>query len=89
MPTVFEVLPGFEFVDWFAFMAPPKRPAAITEKRSQAIVEVLRMPEVAKRLDDLTYTAVVSTPAEAAALIEKENDYWRQLIDSIGMSQVK
>jgi tripartite-type tricarboxylate transporter receptor subunit TctC len=89
VPAVSEVLPGFEFVDWFMFVAPPKTPAAVTEKLSQAIGEVLRMSDVVKRLDDLTYTPVGGAPAEAAALIRKENDHWRQLIDSIGMTQVK
>jgi tripartite-type tricarboxylate transporter receptor subunit TctC len=89
VPSISEVLPGFEIVDWFGVLAPPKTPAAIAQKLSQEIAETLRMPDVAKRLTQLGYTPVGSTPADMAALIRKENDYWRAVIESVGTMKSK
>jgi len=89
VPAISEVLPGFEVVDWFGVVAPPKTPAAIAEKLSREIAEALRMPDVAKRLTQLGYTPVGSTPADTATLIKKDSDYWRGVIDSVGMNKSK
>jgi tripartite-type tricarboxylate transporter receptor subunit TctC len=89
VPAISEVLPGYEAVDWYGVLAPPKTPAAIAEKLAREIAEILRMPDVAKRLAQLAFTPVGSTPAETAARIGKESDYWRQFIDSIGMTKSK
>jgi tripartite-type tricarboxylate transporter receptor subunit TctC len=89
VPAISEVLPGFEFVVWFGMVAPPKTPAAIADKLSREITETLRMPDVAKRLAQLGYNPVGSTPADMAALIRKDNDYWRGAIESVGMTKSK
>jgi tripartite-type tricarboxylate transporter receptor subunit TctC len=89
VPTISEALPGFEVVDWFGVAAPPKTPAAIAEKVSRDLAETLRMPEVAGRIAKLGYTSVGSTPSEMAALIKKETAYWREVIESVGMTHSK
>jgi tripartite-type tricarboxylate transporter receptor subunit TctC len=89
VPTISEVLPDYVIVDWFGVVAPPNTPAAIAEKVSQDIAEVLRMPDVAQRLTKLGYTPVGSTPADMATLIRKENDYWREVIEAVGMTKSK
>jgi tripartite-type tricarboxylate transporter receptor subunit TctC len=89
VPTISEVLPGFEVVDWFGVVAPPKTPAAIAKKVSQGIAETMRIPEVASRITKLGYTVVGGTPADMAALIKKENDYWREVIEAAGMTHSK
>jgi tripartite-type tricarboxylate transporter receptor subunit TctC len=83
VPTVAELLPGYEMVDWFGMVAPPKTPPAIAEKLSREIAEILRMPDVAERLVQLAYTPVGSTPAETAAFINHQKEYWRGVIDLI------
>jgi tripartite-type tricarboxylate transporter receptor subunit TctC len=85
VPTVSETLPGVSFADWFAVVAPPKTPPEIVAKLSQAIVETIRAPDIAKRLDDLYLTPVGSSPAETAALIKKESELWRQTIAATGI----
>jgi tripartite-type tricarboxylate transporter receptor subunit TctC len=89
VPTVSEVLPGFEVVDWFGVAAPPRTSPSIADKLSRDIAEVLRMPDVAQRLLKLGYTPVGSTPGEMAALIGKERDYWREVIEAVGMTKSK
>ena len=62
VPAVAEILPGFVSTTWFAVVAPPRSSPAIAAKLSAAIAEILRLPDVAKRLQDLTLTPVGSTP---------------------------
>jgi tripartite-type tricarboxylate transporter receptor subunit TctC len=85
LPTVSETLPGVSFADWFAVVAPPKTPPAIAAALSQAIVEIVRAPDIAKRLDDLYLTPVGTSPAETAALIKQESELWRQTIAAAGI----
>jgi tripartite-type tricarboxylate transporter receptor subunit TctC len=89
VPAISEVLPGFEFVVWFGMVAPPRTPTAIADKLSQEITETLRMPDVAERITQLGYTLVGSTQVEMAALIRKDNEYWRGAIESVGMTKSK
>ena len=50
VPTVSEVLPGFLAVVWYGMVAPPGTPAAITNRISAAVAEVMKQPDAAKRL---------------------------------------
>jgi tripartite-type tricarboxylate transporter receptor subunit TctC len=85
LPTVSETLPGVSFADWFAVVAPPKTPPAIAAKLSLAIVEIIRAPDIAKRLGDLYLTPVGASPEETAALIKQESEQWRQTIAATGL----
>ncbi len=85
VPAVAEILPGFVSTTWFAVVAPPRSSPAIAAKLSAAIAEILRLPDVAKRLQDLTLTPVGNTPSETAAFIHEERNRWRQVIVSAGI----
>jgi tripartite-type tricarboxylate transporter receptor subunit TctC len=87
VPSISEVLPGYEVTEWYGVVAPPKTPAAIAEKVAKEIAETLRMPDVARRLAKIGYTPVGSTPAEMAALTRKGSDYWRGVIESVGLTK--
>lgn len=83
--TVAEIYPGVAHEDWFAVVAPPKTPPEVAAKLSQAIVEALKMPDVAKRIADNNFTAVGATPAETAALMKSESEKFRQVIVQAGI----
>jgi tripartite-type tricarboxylate transporter receptor subunit TctC len=85
VPTISEALPGFAHVEWFAIVAPPKTPDAIAAKLSIAIAEILALPDVAKRLDDLAAVPVGGTPDQAATFIKAEDARWKELIDTTGL----
>jgi tripartite-type tricarboxylate transporter receptor subunit TctC len=65
--------------------APPKTPAALAEKLSQAIAEALGQPEAAKRLADLSAEPIASTPAAMAALMKEDAERWRAVIRAAGV----
>ena len=86
VPTVSEAVPGFAHTEWFAMVAPPGTPADITSKLSTAIAEILKQPDIGKRLADFTAVPVGATPEETAAFIKAESNRWRGLIDATGLN---
>ena len=71
VPTVAEKFPGYVVTSWNAWVAPPKTDAAIVAKLSAAIAEIVRMPDVNKRLRDMSAIPVGNSPAEAAKRIAR------------------
>jgi tripartite-type tricarboxylate transporter receptor subunit TctC len=80
VPTLAETYPGFVASSWFAIVAPPRTAPALVAKLSQAMGEILRMPDVVQRLRDLGATPIGGTPAETAAFIKLETERWRKVI---------
>jgi tripartite-type tricarboxylate transporter receptor subunit TctC len=85
VPPISETLPGFQVTTWFAMVAPPKTPPEIAAKLSAAIAEILRMPDVAKRLEESHATPVGSNPAETAARFKEETERWHRIIRTAGI----
>ncbi|MBI2960866.1 MAG: tripartite tricarboxylate transporter substrate binding protein [Betaproteobacteria bacterium] len=85
VPAMAELLAGFVVSPWWGMVAPPKTPAAITEKVSATVAEALKRPDVAKRLAEMgNLAAVGSTPAEMAQFLKLERERWGNLIRAIG-----
>ncbi len=80
-----EFYPGFVSIAWFSISAPPKTPAAIAEKLSAAIAEILKQPDVANRLQALSAEAIGSTPAGMAAIMKEDAERWRGVIRAAGV----
>jgi tripartite-type tricarboxylate transporter receptor subunit TctC len=85
LPTLAEVYPGFASVTWFAIVAPPKTSAGIARQLSQAINEILQLPDVGKRLDELHTTPVGGSPEDTALFPKRESERWRKVIVSVGI----
>ena len=85
IPAMSEVLPGFAVAPWWGMVAPPRTPSAIAEKISAAVAEVLRQPDVAKRLLDMgSIEAIGNSPAEMVLFMRQERERWGNLIRAIG-----
>jgi tripartite-type tricarboxylate transporter receptor subunit TctC len=80
VPTMAEVVPGYQSTVWIGMVAPPKTPAAIANKLSSAVAEIVRQPDVAKRLTELSIDGVGSTPGEMALFMKQESDRWGKVI---------
>jgi tripartite-type tricarboxylate transporter receptor subunit TctC len=85
VPAIAETLPGIVHTDWFAVVAPPKTPPDIAIRLSRDIAEVIKLPDVAKRIAQFTVTAVGDSPPETAALIKRESELYRALIAAAGI----
>ena len=53
LPTVAETLPGFEAVSWGGVMAPAGTPPEIIARLNAEINRILKMPDVAEKLQAL------------------------------------
>jgi tripartite-type tricarboxylate transporter receptor subunit TctC len=80
LPTVAEVLPGFEITGWQGVAVPAKTPAVIVKKLHAEIVKALQTPEVRELLAKQGATAHAESPAEFTAFIKAE----RQRIARVG-----
>jgi tripartite-type tricarboxylate transporter receptor subunit TctC len=85
IPALGDVYSGVVHEDWFAVVAPPRTPAQIADKLSQAIAETLKLPDVAKRISEAGFTSVGSSPAQTAAMIKAESDKFRPIIAEAGI----
>ena len=84
-PTLAETLPGFEAVAWFGIVAPPKTPRAVAEKISASVIDVLKLPDVQKRLADLSAEPMGLTPEETAGYMKRETERWAAVIRAAGV----
>lgn len=80
VPAVSETLPGFESVAWYAVVAPPKTPKAITEKINADINEALRDPQLQDRLKKLSAEVVGGSTEATAKYLREEVDRWNKVI---------
>lgn len=81
IPTVAESgFPGFEALNWYAFVAPGKTPAAILDRWNKEIVAVLNDPAVKEALDKHGLTPQPTTRAELTTFMKKESAQWVAII---------
>src|SRR5262249_6616249 len=64
IPTVGDLLPGFETSAWAGIGAPKDTPAEIVDKLNKAINAALADPKIVVRLSDLGGSVVALSPAE-------------------------
>ena len=84
IPAISEVLPGFLSVIWLGAVAPAGTPSAIAHRISAATAEVLKQPDIAKRLADMSFDAIGSTPEEMAQFMTQERERWGRVIRTSG-----
>lgn len=81
IPTVAESgYPGFEALNWYAFVAPGKTPAPILDRWNTEIVKVLNDAEVKKALEAHGLTPQPSTRAELTDFMKKEDVKWSAIV---------
>jgi tripartite-type tricarboxylate transporter receptor subunit TctC len=85
VPTIAETIPGFLATPWNGAVAPPRTPAPVASKLSAGIAEVIRQPEVAKRLAERNFEPMGSTPEQMAAFLRQETERWDKVIRTIGI----
>lgn len=85
VPALAETYPGFYSATWFAVVAPPKTPAAIADKLSRAIAEILKMPDVAEKFRRLSCTPIGNSPREMTAFLQEEAARWHKVIIAAGI----
>jgi tripartite-type tricarboxylate transporter receptor subunit TctC len=81
VPTVAESgYPGYEALNWFAYLAPGKTPRDLVDRLNREIVKVLRTPDVAALLDKQGVEPEPGTPEDLARYLEKEYRTWGRVV---------
>ncbi len=80
MPTVSEVLPGFESVTWFGIYGPKNMPPEITAKVNQAINAALADSDVKERFARLGAEPAGGTAQAFEAMVKADNTKWKKII---------
>jgi tripartite-type tricarboxylate transporter receptor subunit TctC len=73
VPTMAEVLPGYELPFWTGLFAPPNTPAPIVDKLAGEIRKAAASPQLTTKLQEFGAEAHAMTPAEFAS-------YWKQQV---------
>ena len=85
VPAIAESFPGFYSATWYAMMAPPQTPPDIAAKLAAAVVETLKLPDVAGKLREQSMIVTASSPTETEAFIRQEIGRWRNVIVRAGI----
>jgi tripartite-type tricarboxylate transporter receptor subunit TctC len=81
IPTVAESgYPGFEALNWYAFVAPGKTPAPILDRWNVEIVKVLNDPGVKDALNKHGLTPQPTSRAELTAFMRSEDAKWSAIV---------
>jgi tripartite-type tricarboxylate transporter receptor subunit TctC len=86
LPTVADVLPGFEMTAWQGMVVPAKTPAVIVNKLHAEIVKALRSPEVRELLAKQANTAHAESPAEFTAFIKAERERFTRIAGQVNIT---
>jgi tripartite-type tricarboxylate transporter receptor subunit TctC len=74
LPTVADVLPGFEITSWSGVAVPAKTSGVLVEELHTAIVKAMQSPDVRELLAKQSATAHAESPAEFTAFIRVERE---------------
>ena len=86
VPALAETYPGFEYVGWFALLAPSGTPASIIQKFNRDLDKALADPDIAKRFFDLgLVNDGAGTPEQLADFLRAERERWGKLVKEIGL----
>jgi tripartite-type tricarboxylate transporter receptor subunit TctC len=80
VPTVAEVLPGFEAVAWYGVVAPPGTPQEIVTKINADVNEALRDPTVQSHLKNLTAEIFGGSVDKTRQYMQEEVKRWDSVI---------
>ena len=86
VPTMIEAgYPSVTAVTWNGILAPAGTPRETVAKLNEAMVSVLRTPEMKEQLAKLGQEVAWSTPEEFAAFLRDETEKWRKVISATGI----
>jgi tripartite-type tricarboxylate transporter receptor subunit TctC len=80
IPTVAEIVPGYDASNWFGVAAPHATPAEIVEKLNNEINAGLTDAKMKARLAELGADVLALSPIEFGELIASETEKWAKVI---------
>jgi tripartite-type tricarboxylate transporter receptor subunit TctC len=84
LPTVADVLPGYEASTWYGIGAPRNTPSEVIAKLNIEINAALADPEMKARLADLGGMVLAGSAADFGKLIAEETEKWAKVVKFSG-----
>jgi tripartite-type tricarboxylate transporter receptor subunit TctC len=78
--------PGFSAASWVGVFAPAKTDPAQIETINKAIEEVMKDPDVQKRLTGIGFDPIHGSAAEAQTYFNSEVKKWGDMVHTLGLS---
>lgn len=86
VPTIAEAaVPDYKYDSWFSVLAPAATPKPILNRISQDIAAVLKMPDVAERLEKQGSIPVSTTPEQLDAIIKNDTERNTKILKDAGI----
>jgi tripartite-type tricarboxylate transporter receptor subunit TctC len=85
IPTLSEVLPGFEVVGWYGVSGPGKMPKALVQKLHTAIVDLVKSPAFIKIMKDNGSDAKWNTPEDFRQFMLADMKKWADVAKRAGI----
>lgn len=80
VPSIAEVLPGYEVTMWSGVMAPAGTPEPVLRKINAAVRKVLKGPEVSRKLAEQGYRTFDVPLEQLPAMYDKEVERWAHMV---------
>ncbi len=85
LPTVAEAgVPGYESGVWFGLMVPVGTPKEVVARLSSESMKATRSPEFVKRMTELGYNIIGSSPEEMGEMLKAELVRWAPIVKASG-----
>jgi tripartite-type tricarboxylate transporter receptor subunit TctC len=86
LPTIAESgVPNFDVTSWYALYMPANSPAAVIDKVSRDVREILSEPAIKAKYEQLGIASGGSSPADLAARGRSEAKLWRSVMQAAGI----
>jgi tripartite-type tricarboxylate transporter receptor subunit TctC len=86
VPTVAEQgYPSYETGFWYGLVVPAKTPREIITAINAAMQKTLKIPDVSRRLQDVSFTTVGDQPEDFAEFLKAEVDKWGKIVRELGL----
>lgn len=80
VPSIAEVLPGYEVMMWSGLLAPAGTPEPVLHKINAAVRKVLKAPEMSRKLAEQGYRTFDVPVKELPAMYDKEVQRWGHMV---------
>lgn len=83
VPTMQEAgVPNYEITGWFGVLVPAATPQPIVQKLNKALTEIVRSPEIDKRIAEMGGMVSADGPEQFGRFIASETKKWRALVQT-------
>jgi tripartite-type tricarboxylate transporter receptor subunit TctC len=86
VPTIGEVVPGYQIEGWTGIFAPKGTDKAIVDKLSSALKTALSDPVLAKKVSELVGEAKYMAPAELSKFMQQDHERLKKVVNAANIS---